>query len=173
MSDIKYAYLKGQTWLYRRNYPKDVAPVLGSRALKQSLKTGDVKTARSRAAEVNAKYEELVRKVRNGAEDLLSDAESHVNAPAWAEASKTALASLRSTLGADEPLTFPGKINAPSVVELSRTYLTLRGRELRWGGFKSVRYSVGLFESKFSDRKITSLTRDDGRAFLGLIARLS
>lgn len=22
MSEIKYAYLKGQTWLYRRNYPK-------------------------------------------------------------------------------------------------------------------------------------------------------
>lgn len=83
MSDIKYAYLKGQTWLYRRNYPKDVAPVLGSRALKQSLKTGDVKTARFRAAEVNAKYEELVRKVRNGAEDVLSDAESGSGAFEW------------------------------------------------------------------------------------------
>lgn len=52
MPDIKYAYLKGQTWLYRRNYPVDVAPVLGVRALKQSLKTGDVKLARSRAVEV-------------------------------------------------------------------------------------------------------------------------
>ncbi|MGQ3488502.1 DUF6538 domain-containing protein [Roseovarius pacificus] len=79
MSDIKYAYLKGQTWLYRRNYPKDVAPVIGARALKQSLKTGDVKLARARAAQVNAKYEELVRKVRTGAEDVLSDAETHVD----------------------------------------------------------------------------------------------
>jgi integrase len=173
MSDIKYAYLKGQTWLYRRNYPGDVAPVLGARALKQSLKTGDVKTARARAAEVNARYEELVRKVRSGAEEVLSDAETHADGPAWAEASKTALASLRGALEASGPVAFPGKTEAPTVSVLSRTYLTLRGRELRWGGFKSVRYSVGLFTSKFPDRKITSLTRDDGREFLGLIARLS
>ncbi|MDU8914145.1 hypothetical protein [Aestuariicoccus sp. MJ-SS9] len=38
---IKYAYLKGKTWLYRRNYPADVALALGVQALKQSLKTGD------------------------------------------------------------------------------------------------------------------------------------
>src|SRR6056297_510453 len=98
MSDIKYAYLKGQTWLYRRNYPADVAPVIGARALKQSLKTGDVKLARSRAAEVNAKYEDLVRRVRSGAEDVLIDAQGHAEGLAWAEASKSALASLRSTL---------------------------------------------------------------------------
>jgi len=173
MSDIKYAYLKGQTWLYRRNYPKDVAPVLGSRALKQSLKTGDVKLARSRAAEVNARYEELVRKIRSGAEDVLSDAERHADTRGWGEASKSALASLRSTLEAEGPVSFPGKVRVPTVGELSRTYLDLRGRELRWGGFKSVRYSVGLFTSKYRDRRVTSLTRDDGRAFLGLIARLS
>jgi len=173
MSDIKYAYLKGQTWLYRRNYPVDVAPVLGTRALKQSLKTGDVKVARSRAAEVNARYEELVRKARSGAEAVLSDTESHASTPAWAQASQTALASLRSTLGAEEPVAFPAKTKAPTVSELSRTYLTLRARELRWGGFKSVRYSVGLFDSRFSERKVTSLTRDDGREFLSLIARLS
>jgi hypothetical protein len=40
-AQIKYAYLKDQTWLYRRNYPVDVALVLGSAALKQSLKTSD------------------------------------------------------------------------------------------------------------------------------------
>ena len=39
-AQIRYAYLKGQTWLYRRNYPKDVAALLGQKALKQSLKTG-------------------------------------------------------------------------------------------------------------------------------------
>ena len=52
---IKYAYLKGHTWLYRRNWPKDVALVLGQQALKQSLKTRDISTARVRAAEVNAR----------------------------------------------------------------------------------------------------------------------
>ena len=29
-SSIKYAYLKQQTWLYRRNYPKDLQPILGA-----------------------------------------------------------------------------------------------------------------------------------------------
>jgi len=67
MSKIKYAYLKEHTWLYRRNYPKDVALVLGTAALKQSLKTGDVKTARTRAAEVNARFEGLVQTARSGA----------------------------------------------------------------------------------------------------------
>jgi len=173
MSEIKYAYLKGQTWLYRRNYPKDVAPFLGSRALKQSLKTGDVKTARARAAEVNAKYEELVRKVRSGAEDLLSDAETTADSSGWDAPSKAALEALRTTLEASGPISFPGKSKAPTVGELSRTYLNLRGDELRWGGFKSVRYSVGLFTSKFRDRRVTALGRDDGREFLSLIARLS
>lgn len=39
---IQYAYLKQQTWLYRRNYPKELQPMLGA-AYKQSLKTGDAR----------------------------------------------------------------------------------------------------------------------------------
>ena len=56
-AQIKYAYLKGHTWLYRRHYPNDIALVLGTRAMKQSLKTGDPTTARVRAAELNAQFE--------------------------------------------------------------------------------------------------------------------
>ena len=63
---IRYAYLKGQTWLYRRNYPREIAAVLGTQALKQSLKTGDAKLARQRAAEVNARYEATVQQVLDG-----------------------------------------------------------------------------------------------------------
>jgi hypothetical protein len=62
---IQYAYLKQQTWLYRRNYPKDLQGVLGQ-AFKQSLKTGDARVAKVRAAEVNAKYEEIVAKAKAG-----------------------------------------------------------------------------------------------------------
>ena len=62
---IKYAYLKQQTWLYRRNYPKELQGVLGQ-AMKQSLKTGDARIAKARAAEVNAKYEEVLTKARAG-----------------------------------------------------------------------------------------------------------
>lgn len=173
MSDIKYAYLKGQTWLYRRNYPKDVALVSGSRALKQSLKTGDVKTARARAAEVNAKYEKLVRRVRSGVEEALGDTERTGGLATWGAQSKGALDALRSTLDTSGPISFPGKTKVLTVGDLSRSYLNLRGRELRWGGFKSVRYSVGLFTSKFSDRRVNALNRDDGREFLGLVTRLS
>ena len=71
-AQIKYAYLKGHTWLYRRNYPKDVTMVLGQQALKQSLKTGDASTARVRAAETNARYETLVAQVRARSEEQLS-----------------------------------------------------------------------------------------------------
>jgi hypothetical protein len=37
---------------------------VGSPALKQSLKTGDVKLARIRANEVNARYEAIVARAR-------------------------------------------------------------------------------------------------------------
>ena len=63
---IKYTYLKQQTWLNHRSYPRDLQGVLRAQALKQSLKTGDVKLAKARSAEVNAKYEEIVRKARRG-----------------------------------------------------------------------------------------------------------
>lgn len=43
---IQYAYLKQQTWLYRRNYPKELQAVLGA-AYKQSLKTGDARVAKA------------------------------------------------------------------------------------------------------------------------------
>ncbi len=62
---IQYAYLKQQTWLYRRNFPTELQPVLGQ-ALKQSLKTGDARVAKARVVEVNAKYEEMVTKARAG-----------------------------------------------------------------------------------------------------------
>ena len=46
---IKYTYLKQQTWLNHRSYPRDLQGVLRAQALKQSLKT-----------------EEIVRKARRG-----------------------------------------------------------------------------------------------------------
>ncbi len=78
---IRYAYLKGHTWLFRRNYPVDVALALGAQALKQSLKTSDPGTARVRAAEVNARFETLVEQVRSQAEDALSAPESTADVP--------------------------------------------------------------------------------------------
>ena len=69
---IKYATLKQLTWIYRRHYPKDGRAILGREALKQSLKTGDIKVARERVAEINVRFDETVRRIRAGL-DIPSD----------------------------------------------------------------------------------------------------
>ena len=168
-AQIRYAYRKGHTWLFRRNYPKDVALVLGSAAMKQSLKTGSASTARQRAAEVNAKFEVLVARVRESAEEVLSDV------TAWSKAPETALDHLRATLEPSEAVPYqrPTATKKTLIGDLGRVYLCRRSRELRPGGFKSVRYSVELFLSKYGDRSVCSLSRAEGRAFLGLVSQLS
>ncbi len=165
---IRYAYLKGNTWLYRRNYPTDVALVLGVTAYKQSLKTSDAKTARTRASEVNAVFERNVERARSGLEAEL------LNQP-WGSSSRDAIAQLRDALETSEGVIFARKAKkaAPTVSELSKLYLRRRGEQLRPGGYKSVRYSVGLFSSKDPDLPIDRLTREQGKNFLSLIPRLS
>ena len=165
---IRYAYLKGQTWLYRRNYPADVALILGIAALKQSLKTSDAKIARVRCSEVNGVYERKVERAREGLQ-------AHSSAFSWDIPSNEALARLRASLEVSGVVNFgkQKKKQSLTVSELSKTYLRRRGEELRPGGYKSVRYSVGLFSSKFSDRSIDSLGREDGKLFLSLVPRLS
>jgi hypothetical protein len=167
MSKIKYAYLHNQTWLYRRSFPRDVAVLMGKPTLKRSLKTGDQRVARTRAVEVNAHFENLVLSAREGTQEAFEGF-------GWEAHSGKALARLRQALGQTEALkTFPTRRDSRSVKDLSRRYLNLRSDELRHGGFKSVRYSVGLFTSKYADLRGRSLSRDEGREFLSLIAQLS
>jgi len=147
---IQYAYLKQQTWLYRRNYPKELQAVLGQ-ALKQSLKTGDARVAKSRAAEVNAKYEEVVATARTG-RPVTRPEPVRVAAPVFS------------------PVVIVGKV---TVAELARQYLNRRSNELQHGGFKSVRFSVGLFVSSYGSRPIGSISREDALAFTRKVARLS
>lgn len=169
---IRYAYLKGRTWLYRRNYPKDVAAVLGSQALKQSLKTGDTNTARVRAAELNAHYEATVSKVRTKAHEVL------LQQPGWDDHSGDVLERLQAALALSGDLK-PKDYSKPKpeevvrVADSARCYLMKRQSQLRPGGFKSVRYSVELFASRYEDRSLKSLNRDDGKAFLEAISQLS
>ena len=178
-TQIRYAYLKDHTWLYRRNWPKDVALVLGSAALKQSLKTGHAATAKVRAAEVNARFEALVDRVRSGAEEALSEPLGDATASGWATPSTSALDHLRATLEHSGTVLERPEFNPllqrekTEVRASSARYLSRRSNELRPSGFKSVRYSVGLFTSNYGQRSVCSLTRADGRAFLGLISRLS
>jgi len=148
---IPYAYLKQQTWLYRRNYPRDLQPMLGQ-ALKQSLKTGDARTAKQRAAEVNATFEEIVARAREGI--VIERPEPiRVAAPVFAPSN---------------PI-----IGRKTVRELASDYLRRRSDQLRPGGFKSVRFSVGLLVSLYGARQIGSLSRGDGRKFASLVAQLS
>ena len=125
---IQYAYLKQQTWLYRRNYPVEMQGVLGA-ALKQSLKTGDAKVAKVRAAEVNAKYEEIVAKAREGV-----------------------------VLGRPEPIRVSPKVFAPVVVigrlpvaRLAKDYLAKRAKDCKptvsavLSGFLLVGYRVSVW----------------------------
>lgn len=146
---IQYAYLKQQTWLYRRNYPKELQGVLGQ-ALKQSLKTGDARVAKARAAEVNAKFEEIVTKAKTG---MVMERPKPVIvvAPVFS------------------PVVVVGKV---PVADLARQYLNRRSNELQHGGFKSVRFSVGLFVSAYGARPIGSISRDDALTFTRKVAGL-
>ncbi len=146
---IQYAYLKQQTWLYRRNYPKGLQPVLGQ-AYKQSLKTGDARVAKARAAEVNAKYEEIITRAKEGGV-IERPQPVRIAAPVFA------------------PVTLVGRV---SVGELGRLYLNRRSNELQHGGFKSVRFSVGLFLSLLGARPIGAVSREDALAFTRKVAGL-
>ena len=146
---IQYAYLKQQTWLFRRNYPKELQPILGQ-AFKQSLKTGDARVAKARAAEVNAKYEEIITKAKAGGM-VEKPQPVRITAPAFA------------------PVTIVGRV---SVGELAKQYLNRRSNELQHGGFKSVRFSVGLFVSVYGARPIGAISREDGLAFIRKVACL-
>jgi integrase len=173
---IRYAYLKGQTWLYRRNYPKEVALLLGSQALKQSLKTSDAKVARQRAAEVNLAYDETVRQALSGAVSLphVGASGTKTASPAWRTQSELALARLREALEQSSPTQYQKAIRPKlTVADAARRYLMQRQHELRQSGYKSVRYSVELFQSKYGKMQLVALTRGEGRDFLLLIAKLS
>lgn len=152
---IKYAYLKQQTWLFRRNYPKHLQPVLGQ-ALKQSLKTGNAREAKARIPEVNPSYARIV---------------------AQADAVLGARPEQQGRQGTTIRVTAPrfqrvGQLGRSSVTDLAKTYLRTRSQDLSPGAFKSVRFSVGLLASIYGGRKINALGPSDGQAFLSLISKL-
>jgi integrase len=153
---IKYAYLKQQTWLYRRNYPKHLQPVLGQ-ALKQSLKTGDARVAKARVIDVNASYAKIV-----------DEAEAQLNSATRQPDNQGIM--IRVPAPRFQRATVLGQAK---ISDLARVYLHKRSQELGPSTFKSVRFCVGLLVSILGGRKINSLSRADGQAFLRLIAKLS
>jgi integrase len=178
---IKYAYLKDQTWMFRRNYPADVRFVLGSQALKQSLRTGDPRIARTRAAEVNARFDQIVARTRAtgkaSLETLASCSEPATPDDVWRQAAKTLRAALDGERAALPAVAFqpdPSRlVSRRKVDDLAKEYLRKRGRELQPGGYKSVRYSIGLFVSVHGTKPACLLSPADGKRFVDQVSRLA
>lgn len=157
-----YTQLKNTTWHYARNYPKDVRALLGKYKFKQSLKTSDAKVAHQRSIQVNARYEETVRRARKGLIDALETED-------WARELRVTVSDLDLSA-----LEFESKLRqAETTWKLGKLYLHEKAKNLTPGGYKSVRYSVNLFLSGYGKTAIDRIDREDGRAFLSNIAKLS
>jgi integrase len=151
---LKYAYLKHQTWLYRRNYPKHLQPLLGQ-ALKRSLKTADARTARARVMEVNQTYASIV-------------------AQADATLKATPFTDQITTITVSPPKLERFHIQGQTTVKaLGQAYLSQRSKDLKPGSYKSVRFSLGLFVSVFGTKRVGDLCPANGQEFLVLLSRLS
>ena len=159
-TQIKYAYKRHNTWVYRRTYPIHLQHLLGS-SLKQSLKTADAKTAKARVAELNQTYTNIIK-----------EAEQHVSA-------NTGKASANSTDNSVRvPVARPRYHHARLVGErlvkdLAAAYLTYQSERLRPGSFKAVRFATELLVSHLGTTKVGEITEAQGREVLSLITQLS
>ena len=156
-ADIKYAYKRHNTWVYRRTYPKALQPILGS-SLKQSLRTADAKQAKARVAELNQTFTSIVKEAQAHA-DAATDEPN-------LETAKLAVARpryQRARLLGEQP-----------VHGLAKRYLEELSQTLRPGTTKSIRYALELLSSHVGKKlKIGELSTDTGRDILKLISKLS
>jgi integrase len=156
-ADIKYAYKRHNTWVYRRTYPKALQPILGS-SLKQSLRTVDAKQAKARVAELNQTFTNLVKEAQAHADAATHEPNS--------ETPKLAVACpryQRARLLGEQP-----------VYGLAKRYLEELSQTLRPGTTKSIRYALELLSSHVGKKqKIGELSTDTGRDILKLISKLS
>ena len=159
-TQIKYAYKRHNTWVYRRTYLKHLQHILGS-SLKQSLKTADAKTAKARVAELNQTYINIIK-----------EAEQHVSA-------NTGKASANSTDNTVRvPVARPRYHHAcllgeRLVKDLAASYLTYQSERLRPGSYKAIRFATELLVSYLGTTKVGETTQAQGREVLSLITQLS
>ena len=164
-TQIKYAYKRHNTWVYRRTYPQHLQHPLGS-SLKQSLKTADAKTAKARVAELNQTFTNIVK-----------EAEQHVSA----NTGQTGTI-IPNACGAPanpgpcierpryQPLRFLGD---RCVAELAQSYLSYQSERLRPGSYKAVRFAIELLVSYLGKAKVGDIAQQEGRNTLSLISQLS
>jgi len=153
-TQIKYAYRRHNTWIYRRTYPVQLQEILGS-SLKRSLHTADAKIAAKRVAELNTTFDAIVQE----AEAQIANPEQS-SAPAHIAVAVPRYQRAR-LLGEEQ------------VPEVANAYLAEASNRLRPGSYKSVRFALGLLTSHLGERKLGDLNGTLGKEVLGYVARLS
>src|SRR5210317_1777542 len=159
-TQIKYAYRRHNTWVYRRTYPKHLQEVLGS-SLKQSLKTADATIAKARVAELNQTYQSIVK-----------EAEAHVSAHTDKAATDIHTGALGHPVVRPryQPLRLLGDRR---VKDLAAEYLSQQAERLRPGSYKAVRFAITLLTSECAEDHIGALNTVTGREVVSLIGALS
>ena len=158
-TQIKYAYRRHNTWVYRRTYPKALQPVLGS-ALKQSLKTADATQAKTRVAELNQTFTTIIK-----------EAQAHaLTTPHTAPA----LPAQGPRLAVGRPRYQRARLVGDGLVaDLAQAYLAEVSQRLRPGSYKSVRFALELLTSHLGNHAVGDLSLTQGKEVLGYITRLS
>ena len=159
-TQIKYAYKRHNTWVYRRTYPQHLQPLLGS-SLKQSLKTADAKTAKARVAELNQTFTNIVK-----------EADAHVSANTGKASASSTDNSIRVPVA--RPRYHHARLVGERLVkDLAAAYLTCQSERLRLGSYKAIRFATELLVSHLGTNKLKDVTQVQGREVLSLIAQLS
>ena len=164
-TQIKYAYKRHNTWVYRRTYPQYLQHLLGS-SLKQSLKTADAKTAKARVAELNQTFTNIVK-----------EAEQNVSAntdQTGAIISNACDATANPRPCIERPRYQPVRLLGDRrLAEVATAYLTYQAERLRPGSYKAIRFATELLVSHLGTHKLGDITQAQGREVLSLITQLS
>ena len=162
-TQIKYAYKRHNTWVYRRTYPKALQPFLGS-ALKQSLKTADATKAKARVAELNTAFHTIIQ-----------EAQTHATAtPTTGSSSDTSTATQGPRLAVARPRYQRARLlDERLVAQLAQDYLAEASARLRPGSYKSVRFALELLTSHLGGRPIGDVSLSHGKDVLGYVTQLS
>jgi len=158
-TQIKYAYKRHNTWVYRRTYPKHLQETLGS-ALKQSLKTSDAREAKVRVAELNQTFTTIIK-----------EAQAHALATFNTD---TLTATQGPRLGVGRPRYQRARLLGDGLIsELAKAYLDEASQRLRPGSYKSVRFALELLCSHLGGRAVGELSLTQGKEVLEYITQLS
>lgn len=130
---------------------------------------------------MNARFDQIVGKTRAtgkaSLETLADCSEPATPDDVWRQAAKTLRAAMDGERGALPAVAFqpdPSRlVSRRKVDDLAKEYLRKRGRELQPGGYKSVRYSIGLFASVHGTKPACLLSPADGKRFVEQVSRLA